>query len=137
MSLNIQPSRSERFTVNPTLTPTPRKRSRRRVENIDYAAFVSRILKAHGRRIAAGDLDGLTALAQLTTELEDALTTAVDGLRSQGYSWTDIGTRLGITRQAAQQRWGPQQLHVSSDPDAERWRHDTNSLRAKKPPQDG
>jgi hypothetical protein len=23
-----------------------------------------------------------------------------------GYSWTEISSRLGITRQAAQQRWG-------------------------------
>jgi hypothetical protein len=23
-----------------------------------------------------------------------------------GYSWAEIGSRLGVTRQAAQQRWG-------------------------------
>ncbi len=28
------------------------------------------------------------------------------GLRGFGYSWAEIATRLGITRQAAQQRWG-------------------------------
>jgi hypothetical protein len=27
-------------------------------------------------------------------------------LRAAGYSWAEIGARLGITRQAAQQRWG-------------------------------
>ena len=27
-------------------------------------------------------------------------------LRGCGYSWAEIGSRLGITRQAAQQRWG-------------------------------
>jgi hypothetical protein len=31
---------------------------------------------------------------------------AVKGLRDCGYSWAEIGSRLGITRQAAQQRWG-------------------------------
>jgi len=31
---------------------------------------------------------------------------AVKGLREHGYSWAEIGYRLGITRQAAQQRWG-------------------------------
>jgi hypothetical protein len=31
---------------------------------------------------------------------------AVKGLRGYGYSWAEIGARLGITRQAAQQRWG-------------------------------
>jgi hypothetical protein len=29
----------------------------------------------------------------------------VKGLRAYGYSWAEIGSRLGITRQAAQQRW--------------------------------
>ena len=27
-------------------------------------------------------------------------------LRGCGYSWAEIGSRLGITRQAAHQRWG-------------------------------
>jgi hypothetical protein len=27
-------------------------------------------------------------------------------LRACGYSWAEIGSRLGITRQAAHQRWG-------------------------------
>jgi hypothetical protein len=31
---------------------------------------------------------------------------AVSGLRAHGYSWAEIGLRLGISRQAAQQRWG-------------------------------
>jgi hypothetical protein len=31
---------------------------------------------------------------------------AVKGLRTHGYSWPEIGVRLGISRQAAQQRWG-------------------------------
>jgi hypothetical protein len=39
--------------------------------------------------------------------MNDALQTAVDGMREQqGYSWADIGEGLGITRQAAQQRFG-------------------------------
>jgi biotin operon repressor len=31
---------------------------------------------------------------------------AVKGLRGHAYSWAEIGARLGISRQAAQQRWG-------------------------------
>jgi hypothetical protein len=42
----------------------------------------------------------------LSTLLDDAISEAVTGLRSHGYSWADIAARLGITRQAAQQRWG-------------------------------
>ncbi len=42
----------------------------------------------------------------LSAEIDTAIGQAVTGLRGIGYSWADIGTRLGITRQAAQQRWG-------------------------------
>ena len=45
----------------------------------------------------------MTALAD---DLDTAIRDAITGLRGRGYSWADIGTRLGITRQAAQQRWG-------------------------------
>ena len=44
----------------------------------------------------------------LSEEIDTAIGQAVTGLRSFGYSWAEIGTRLGITRQAAQQRWGSQ-----------------------------
>ena len=47
----------------------------------------------------------------LADELDAAIAEAVKGLRGCGYSWAEIGSRLGITRQAAQQRWG-----ASSDP---------------------
>jgi hypothetical protein len=92
---------------SPTRRPTaPRKRRRSAVENPDYAAFATRIIRAHARRIADGDVDALAGLLHLAHELDAATQTAVNGLRTFGYSWNDIATRLGTTRQAAQQRWG-------------------------------
>jgi hypothetical protein len=44
-------------------------------------------------------------MAALADHLEDATRQAITGLRQSGYSWADIATRLGITRQGAQQRW--------------------------------
>jgi hypothetical protein len=76
------------------------------VENLDYAAFAARIIRAHGRRIAKGDIEALPDLLDLADELHAATQHAVNGLRAFGYSWTDIATRLGTTRQATQQRWG-------------------------------
>jgi hypothetical protein len=86
----------------------PGRHSRRAgdVENPDYAAFASRIIRAHGRRVAGGDVDGLADLLALRAELDAATQTAVDGLRTFGYSWGEIAARLGTSRQAAQQRWG-------------------------------
>ena len=42
----------------------------------------------------------------LADEIDAAMAEAVKGLRAYGYSWAEIGSRLGITRQAAQQRLG-------------------------------
>jgi hypothetical protein len=98
-----QASRAGQNTVNTSLTP---KRARRLVENDDYAAFARRILRAYARRVADGDVEALIAMTSLAQEIDAAIGQAVTGLRAFGYSWAQIGVRLGITRQAAQQRWG-------------------------------
>lgn len=98
--------RIAQFRVKPGLTPKRRTRTRRYVENTDYAAFATRVLRAHGRRVAEGDIDALTELTALATELDQAITKGITGLRAAGYSWTAIANRLGITKQAAHQRWG-------------------------------
>lgn len=103
-------------SVNPTLTANrpnraapsrPTRRRRNVVENDDYAAFTRRILAAHGRRIARGDIEGLATLAALADDIDHALRAAITGLRAAGHSWADIAARLGITRQAAHQRFAP------------------------------
>ena len=76
------------------------------LENDEYAAFARRVLRAYARRIALGDIEALTLMVILADDLDDDIRQAVKGLRGFGYSWAEIGSRLGITRQAAQQRWG-------------------------------
>ena len=90
-------------TVKTTLTPD---RAPRVVENDEYAAFARRVLRAYARRVADGDVEALTLMLGLSADIDDAIAQAVTGLRGSGYSWAEIGSRLGITRQAAQQRWG-------------------------------
>ena len=92
-------------TVNDRLTPN---RPRRPVGNDEYASFARRVLRAYARRVATGDIDALIAMTDLSAEIDAVIGQAVTGLRGFGYSWAEIGTRLGITRQAAQQRWGSQ-----------------------------
>jgi hypothetical protein len=90
-------------TVKSPLTPD---RAGRQVENDEYAAFARRVLRAYARRIADGDVEALALMLGLSAEIDDAIGQAVRGLREFGYSWAEIGARLGVTRQAAQQRWG-------------------------------
>ena len=96
-------SPADQNTVKNTLTPN---RGGRVVENDEYAAFARRVLRAYARRIATGDVEALTLMLGLSAEIDTAISQAVTGLRGFGYSWAEIGSRLGITRQAAQQRWG-------------------------------
>ena len=89
--------------VKPALTPKPRRDV---VENDQFAAFTRRILRAYARRVAAGDIEALTDMLTLADELETATRAAVIGLRTIGYSWAEIASRMHVSRQAAQQRWG-------------------------------
>jgi hypothetical protein len=91
------------------------KRLLRQVENDEYSAFVRRVLRAYSRRVGVGDVEALTLALMLGLAEEiDVIAQAVKGLRVCGYSWAEIGTRLGVTRQAAQQRWG--QHHDAYEP---------------------
>ena len=51
----------------------------------------------------------MSCMTGLSGDIETAIRNAVTGLREVGYSWAEIGSRLGVTRQAAQQRWGSTQ----------------------------
>jgi len=90
-------------TVNEPLT---RNRRREVVENDQYAAFVRRVMRAYGRRVADGDVEALADLVALASQVDAALQDAVNGLRRYGYAWSEIAAVLGVSRQAAQQRWG-------------------------------
>lgn len=76
------------------------------VETPDFAGMMRRMIRAHGRRVAAADPDDLRELLALRAELDAAISVAVAGQRSTGYSWANIADAAGISRQAAQQKWG-------------------------------
>ena len=81
---------------------------KRVIETPEYAAFARRSLRACGRRVADGDVEGLAALVALRSELDEAIASAVRGLKAEpwSYSWAQVAAVLGTTRQAAQQRYG-------------------------------
>jgi DNA-directed RNA polymerase specialized sigma24 family protein len=75
------------------------------VENDEFARFLGRILRGMARR-ASSDIDALPMLLAAVQEVDELMAEAVARCRAEGYSWADIGARLGISRQAAQQRFG-------------------------------
>lgn len=78
-----------------------------RTEAQEYAAFVRRIVAAMGRRAADHDIEALPVLVDLAKLVDSTTVVVVANLHAQGFSWTEIGDRLGITRQAARQRYAP------------------------------
>ncbi|MBP2323339.1 hypothetical protein JOF56_003724 [Kibdelosporangium banguiense] len=86
------------------------KTGRCMTETDKYGQFVRRIMRAYGNRVADLDIEGLKGLVDLRAELDAEIAKAVaqlqDRPKGKGYSWADIGRVLGITRQAAQQRFG-------------------------------
>ena len=88
-------------------TRRPQQRRRREVENPEYAAaMVNRLIERHGERVEDWDVEGAGDLLHLHDVVDEALDNAVAGLRGLVYSWSEIAGWVGITRQAAQQRWG-------------------------------
>jgi hypothetical protein len=83
-----------------------RKRVRRVRSNEEFDGFCRRILRAYARRVAAGDVEALRSKTTLSAEVAAVITLAVVGLRKVPYSWSEIGERLGTSRQAAQMRYG-------------------------------
>ena len=72
----------------------------------DMAAAISRMTRGLTRRAAEGDLEALSALAEAERAAHLALEAAGAAAHDHGYSWTEIARELGITRQAAQHRFG-------------------------------
>lgn len=71
----------------------------------DLVGGVIRLVRALGRRFAVGDPDTARYLSLIRDELEDAYARAVAGWRTMGFSDSQIGRELGVTKQAVAKRW--------------------------------
>ena len=76
------------------------------VETAEYLEMLKRLIRRAGERCAEADEWELAELLALQTTFDEAVQTAVDGMKARGMSWAYIATATGTTRQAAFQRWG-------------------------------
>jgi hypothetical protein len=70
--------------------------------------------KVKSTELAAIDTSALRKLARLAEQreaLDDEVTDAVHAARRANRSWSEIGTMLGVSKQAAQRKYG---RHVAS-----------------------
>lgn len=82
------------------------------VANLDACA---RLIRAAGKRLAGYDPDQLPRLQALHRAVDDAMVTAVRGMRAQGITWVSIANELGVTKEAVVQRYGPSRHQVSTN----------------------
>lgn len=80
--------------------------------------MLRRMVKGLGRRIADGDPADLADAIRLQRELDSVIREAVAGMREQaGFSWQQLADELGVSKQAAQQKYGRRQhLAAASSP---------------------
>jgi hypothetical protein len=88
-----------------TTTEQP-KRARRTVETRDFCAMMGRMIRAHRKRVAVGSAEDLADLVALRADLDEAINQGAQDLHDTGVSWTEIAAALGVSRQAARQRFG-------------------------------
>jgi hypothetical protein len=70
-------------------------------------AMLERMIKAMARRATGGELEALGVLRSLRWQIDAAIAEGAQGAHDAfGFSWTEIGNELGITRQAARQMYG-------------------------------
>lgn len=75
-------------------------------EAAEMGAFMRRVCRAMVRRSGDGELDALVELVKTKRVLDAAIVEAGQAAHRFGYSHADIAAELGITRQAAQKRFG-------------------------------
>jgi hypothetical protein len=85
----------------------PRRKQYRETDAVAAAAV--RMTRAIGRRIADGEVESLVELERLRTEVDEQMRAAVAALVDPAgpwsYSYTDVARVLGVSRQAARQRF--------------------------------
>lgn len=91
-----------------------RDKAWRRAQPIDLAAWCERQRSIVNHMVEkverdSADLAAFAELARLVKDMDAALGVMARHLHDQqGYSWTDFGNALGVSRQAARQRFGTQ-----------------------------
>lgn len=100
-------NRNATTATTTTPAPAPRKRAKKVMENHDRYLWIRRAIVRYGEKVADGDPEDLAEMLALRADLDAAIGAAVRGQRATwGSSWAAIGTAAGMTKQAAQQRWG-------------------------------
>jgi hypothetical protein len=77
----------------------------------DTAGAARRMIRALGRRVGVESPEDLQLIMDLRAEVEAAVTAAMRGQRSAGFSYAEIGAGVGLSKQAVAQRLASDSRH--------------------------
>ncbi len=80
------------------------QRAERHAETGEFGRAAIRMIRAMAKRVGASDIAEFGAMWEVMTEAEAAVTAAIDDLRAAGFSWAEIGAKVGWSRQRLTQR---------------------------------
>jgi len=79
------------------------RRAERVTETSDFGQAAIRMIRAMAKRTGASDIATFALLWELQHETELAVCAAIDALKADGFSWTDLADELGVSRNAISQ----------------------------------
>lgn len=75
-------------------------------DHTEWFRMLKRMVSASARRVSHADLVDLRELVGIQDTVDEAIRTAIAGLRDSGYSWKSLGEALGVSGQAVYMRYG-------------------------------
>lgn len=91
-------------------------RTKREYESKDVAAGAGRMIRGLVKRAGTGDQEALYELVQLQAVLGDAITEAGARMHVDAdYSYSALASELGVSRQAARQRFSGRVLQLQAE----------------------
>lgn len=74
-------------------------------DNTKYLQMVERVIRGAARRVGDADEFDLAHFVSIRSLIEEQIRVAVELQRRDGKSWSDIGSALGVSKQAAMKRF--------------------------------
>lgn len=91
-------------------------RTRKDYEAKDVAAAAGRMIRGLVKRAGTGDQEALYELVKLQDQLAAAITEAGARMHVQAdYSYSALASELGVSRQAARQRFAPAVAQIQAE----------------------